>query len=79
MSAGGLARIGIRCPDASTGMATIGIYCGAFVPPVTPTGRPGGGESGRGLPLYGNRARATRDDEDILILLEAYFNRHRKH
>jgi hypothetical protein len=77
MSAGGLARLGVRCADASTGMATIGVYCGAFVDPAA--GRPGGGQSDRGIALYGNKALAQRDDEDILVMLEAYFNRHRKH
>ena len=27
MSAGGLARIGVRCPKAATGIATLGVFC----------------------------------------------------
>lgn len=58
-------------------MATIGVYCGAFVDPIAPD--TGGGAPGRSVTQYGNRAAAQRDDDDILVMLEAYFNRHRKH
>lgn len=75
MSAGGLARIGIRCADASTGIATIGIFCGAFVPPVVDDTRgPGGGSKRSRIQVPGvtsNRSIAMREDEEIVAVIQA--------
>ncbi len=72
MSAGGLARLGVRCADASTGMATLGVFCGDLVELDTR----GGGEPGY-FPGVGHKL-AMREDEEILAMLESYFNT-RKH
>lgn len=75
MSAGGLARLGVRCADASTGMATLGVYCGALVvPPIGP--QPGGGESRRKFPSeHPNKAIAMREDEDIIAVIQALLSK----
>jgi len=73
MSAGGLARIGIRCADASTGMATIGIFCGAL---VIPPDVGGGSSKRRQHPItHGNKNTAFREDEDFIAVLQAFLNR----
>lgn len=78
MSAGGLARIGVRCADASTGMATIGVFCGDIA--ELDTRLPGGaGKSRRYIPgITGNRKLAMMEDEDIVVILQAILSR-RKH
>lgn len=81
MSAGGLARIGIRCADPSTGIATIGIFCGAFVPPIDPGTLPGGGQSKARVHVPGvtsNRSLAMREDEEIVAVLQALISSRRK-
>lgn len=79
MSAGGLARRGVRCADASTGMATIGIFCGDLA--ELDTRLPGGGSkrSRRHVPgITSNKALAFREDEEIIAVIEAFLNS-RKH
>lgn len=74
MSAGGLARMGIRCADASTGISTIGIFCGALVPRPDDGARPGGGSKRSRIQVPGvtsNRALAFREDEEIVAVLQA--------
>ncbi len=79
MSAGGLARLGIRCADASTGIATIGIFCGAFVPPPEPVDKPGGGESRRrriDLPTeHPNKRIAMMEDEEFVAIIQALLDK----
>ena len=75
MSAGGLARIGIRCADASTGMATIGIFCGDIS--ELDTRLPGGGSKKSRIHVPGvtsNRALAIREDEEVVAVLMALLN-----
>jgi hypothetical protein len=75
VSAGGLARLGIRCADPSTGIATLGIYCGAFVaPPVSEPTTGGGSKRSRiHVPgITGNKALAFREDEEVIAVLQAF-------
>ena len=78
MSAGGLARLGVRCADASTGIATLGVYCGALVDPVIAP-RPGGGKGRRSPLVDSERSRnyeiALLEDEEIIAALQAFMNR----
>lgn len=77
MSAGGIARLGIRCADASTGIATIGIFCGALGIPEVEVG--GGSSRRRQQPItHGNKNLAFREDEDFIAVLQAFLN-HTKH
>ena len=64
--------MGVRCADASTGIATIGVFCGDIVELDTR----GGGDSAY-LPGLGHKL-ALREDEEILAMLESYCNT-RKH
>lgn len=79
MSAGGLARLGVRCADASTGIATIGVFCGDITE-IDERGSGSGAKSRRQAP-YGitpNRALAMREDEEFVAVLMALLNsRHR--
>jgi hypothetical protein len=80
MSAGGLARLGVRCADASTGMATIGVFCGELV--ELDQRLPGGGSkrSRQQVPgITSNRAIAMREDEEIIAVLQAFLASRRKH
>lgn len=77
MSAGGLARLGVRCADASTGIATLGVFCGALVTPAPEVG--GGAGKRRRPPLVpDNRELAMREDEEFIAVLQALLNR-KKH
>ena len=63
MSAGGLARLGVRCADPSTGMATIGVFCGALEV------EQGGGSGGRGLRYEPRRRPPVKDYREELELV----------
>ena len=81
MSAGGLARLGVRCADASTGIATLGVFCGALVPPVDDTRGPGGGSKRSSIQVPGvtsNRSLAMREDEEIIAVIQALLSSRRK-
>ena len=79
MSAGGLARLGVRCQDPATGIATLGIYCGAFVPPPVDEGGSGSGKGRLGRADYLDqktqihRKLAMKEDEEIMALIESYY------
>ena len=66
------------CPEQHY---TLGWICcdAAIVIPV-PGPQPGGGEGRRHYPSqHPNKRIAMREDEELLVMLEAYFNRHRLH
>lgn len=88
MSAGGLARLGVRCADASTGIATLGIFCGSLlepvsVPPVVDSGsgrsagirRDGYRKTYQDDLLETRRKRILREDEELSTLIVAMITR----
>ena len=60
MSAGGVARLGVRGPDPASGMATIGIFCGRV--------EQGGGSGGKGLRYEPQRAPLKDYSEELELV-----------
>lgn len=87
MSAGGLARLGVRCADASTGMATLGVFCGSLdsldLPAPIPIPGTGGGTRRRsGYDRHREhdleqtrRRKILQEDDEIAALIAAMVTR----